>query len=289
MKSEDNKHSVDLLDVVRGYSLIAHLGKPCYFKHFSVIGLLELDYLQDIDIDESTRAGIKKEKELLDLNIKRGSWSVAKEEKIKSLEWTLKKSMSALNKISDLAQRKVFYTQIEGQERDLKNIRAERAQICSYSAEHLSEVKRVKRMTEGSIFLDKDFTQKPSKEEEVYFMVAMFARYRELNDREALLRASYFGGFFEIFAAQGGNSSQLIGGTFCEMTSLQKSLIVLSNSLLNKVKNTQIPDEIAGDPVKIMDYEEQEEKDTKVSHGVDDLKMKMQARGGKLKAEDFLS
>ena len=120
-------------------------------------------------------------------------------------------------------------------------------------------------------------------------MVAMFARYRELNDRETLLRASYFGGFFEIFAAQGGNSAQLIGGTFCEMTGLQKSLIVLSNSLLNKVKNVNIPDEIAGDPVKIMDYEEQEEKDIKTSHGVDDLKAKMQARGGKLKAEDFLS
>ena len=289
MKSEDNKHSVDLLDVVRGYSIITHLDKPCYFKHFSVIDLLELDYLQDIDIAESTRAGIKREKELLDLNIKRGSWSVAKEEKIKSLEWTLKKSMSALNKINDLAQRKIFYNQIESQERDLKNIRAERAQICSYSAEHLAEVKRVKRMTDGSVFWDKDFTQKPSKEEEIHLMVAMFARYRELNDREALLRASYFGGFFEIFAAQGVNSAQLIGATFCEMTGLQKSLIVLSNSLLNKIKNVSIPDEIAGDPVKIMDYEEQEEKDNKVSHGVDDLKMKMQARGGKLKAEDFLS
>lgn len=55
------------------------------------------------------------------------------------------------------------------------------------------------------------------------------------------------------------------------------------------MKNTRIPDEIADDPVKILDYEEKEEGDSKVSHGVDDLKLKMKARGGKLKAEDFLS
>jgi hypothetical protein len=39
----------------------------------------------------------------------------------------------------------------------------------------------------------------------------------------------------------------------------------------------------------MMNYEEKEEKDTKVSHGIDDLRRKSQVRGGELKAEDFLS
>ena len=120
-------------------------------------------------------------------------------------------------------------------------------------------------------------------------MAILFSRYQKLNNRDTILNASYIGGFFEVFAAQGGNSVQLIGKTFCEMTSLQKNLIVLTNALLNKIKNTQIPDEIAGDPVRIMDYEEREEGEGKTSHGVEDLKTKMKARGGKLKAEDFLS
>jgi hypothetical protein len=289
MNDEDNQHSINLLDMVRGYSVLIHLNKTYYFKHFSVVDLLEFDYLQARDIAESVRAGIEKEKDLIDLNIKRGCWSVSKEEKIKALDWTIKRSMSALNKIKDLTQRRVFHEQIQRQEEDLNKLKTERAKMCAYSAESLSEVKRIKRMTEGSIFLDKDFTQKPPAEHEASLMAVLFSRYQELNNREAVLKASYFGGFFEVFAAQGGNSAQLIGRTFCEMTNLQKNLIVLTNALLNKLKNTQIPDEIAGDPIKIMDYEEREGGEEKTSHGVEDLKIKMKARGGKLKAEDFLS
>ena len=59
--------------------------------------------------------------------------------------------------------------------------------------------------------------------------------------------------------------------------------------MLNKLRNVKIPDEISDDPIKIFNYEEKEESEGKVSHGVDDLKMKSKARGGKLKAEDFLS
>jgi hypothetical protein len=56
------------------------------------------------------------------------------------------------------------------------------------------------------------------------------------------------------------------------------------------MKNTQIPDEIYGDPVKMFNYEEKKaEGEKRVSHGSDDLKKKMKARGGELKPEDFLS
>jgi hypothetical protein len=55
------------------------------------------------------------------------------------------------------------------------------------------------------------------------------------------------------------------------------------------MKNVKIPDNISGDPVKIMDYVEKEETEAKVSHGVEDLRRKAQVRDGKLKAEDFLS
>ena len=56
------------------------------------------------------------------------------------------------------------------------------------------------------------------------------------------------------------------------------------------MKNTKIPDEIYGDPVKMFNYEEKpEEEDKGISHGADDLRRKIKARGGELKPEDFLS
>ncbi len=39
----------------------------------------------------------------------------------------------------------------------------------------------------------------------------------------------------------------------------------------------------------MFDYKEPKDRDKKVSHGLDDLKMKMKARGGELKPEDLLS
>lgn len=290
MKNEDDKYATNLLDIVRGYSVLTKSGKSFYFKHFKVVDLLELDYLQEIDIAESKKIGIKKQEDLLDIAIKRKVWSVAKEEEIKSLGWILKKSIVALDKITDPFQRKNFNAQIENQENDLKKLEEEKAKICSYSAEGLSEVKKIKRMEEKALFLDKDLTQQKLDNEDISVTRGLFDKYQELNNRNNILRASYFGGFFDLFTAQNGNSIQLLGDkSFCDITSFQKSLLVLSNALLNKLKNTKMPDEIYGDPVKMLSYEEKEEGEKKVSHGVDDLRAKSKARGGKLKPEDFLS
>jgi len=289
MKNEDYKHSINLLDIVRGYSVLTYGKKVYYFKHFSIITLLELDYLEKMDLAASVKAGIKKEEDLIELAIKRKTWSISKEEKMKSLAWMIKKSMNELKKMNDPAQKKVFQAQIKNQERDLKELKRERAEICRYSAEVLVGLKKVKKMMSGSLFLDKAFTKKCSEEEKEDLTALLVERNNELTDREALISASWFGGFFNLFAAQGDGSFKLLNKSFEEMTSPQKNLIILSNALLNKIKNTQMPEEIMDDPVRMLDYEEKEVSENKTSYGVDDLKRKMEARGGELKAEDFLS
>lgn len=289
MDKSDNKYSVDLLDIIRGYSVLATSDSQCYFKHFKVLELLEFDDLQETDIIRSIKSGIKSEKDLIDTAIRRKFWSVKKEDSIKSLRWTIKKSLTALGKISDPKQRELFQRQITKQEEDLKDVEFKRSQLTCYSAEHLSEAKRVKRMFKKSVFTDTEFTKFPSPEQEILATAAMFKRYAALNNRENILQASYFGGFFDLFVAQEGNPLQLLGKNFENITNFQKYLVVVSHGLFNKIKNTRIPEEIYGDPVRMMNYEEKEEVDSKVSHGLDDLRQKSQARGGELKAEDFLS
>jgi hypothetical protein len=289
MKNEDYKHSINLLDIVRGYSVLTYGKKVYYFKHFSIIALLELDYLEKMDLAASVKAGIKKEEDLIELAIKRKTWSISKEEKMKSLAWMIKKSMNELKKMNDPAQKKIFQAQIKNQERDLKELKRERAEICRYSAEVLVGLKKVKKMMSGSLFLDKALTKKCSEEEKEDLAALLVERNNELTDRETLISASWFGGFFNLFAAQGDGSFKLLDKSFEEMTSPQKNLIILSNALLNKIKNTQMPEEIMDDPVRMLDYEEKEVSENKTSYGIDDLKRKMEARGGELKAEDFLS
>ena len=286
-KKNSGLYASCLLDVIRGYSILEYGDKIYYFKHFKIVDLLEFDHLQEKDIKEAIKSGIKTEKTLLDSAIKIGSWTTKKEESLKSQEWMLKKSITALAKIKDPAQRKIFNTQIESQRRDLNELKEARTKIISYSAEHLSELKKIKRMTGRSVFVDLNFSETFPEEDESMLASLLFAKNTELGNRDNLLNCSYFGGFFDLFATEG--IAPLINKSFEEMTVLQKNLLVLSNSLFNKIKRVEIPDEFMGDPVKIMDYEEKEDGESKTSHGVDDLKMKMKARGGKLKAEDFLS
>jgi glycerophosphoryl diester phosphodiesterase len=290
MKNEEAKHSRTLFEIIRGHSLIDCDNKNYYFKHFTLLEILELDHLEDLDIKKSVRSGIKKEKDLIAHAIKKGFWSVKEEEKIKSLEWTLKRSTTALGKIEDLKQKEIFKNQINNQEEELKDIRGKRAKITSYSAEHASEVKKVKRMVNTSIFLDEKFETKPENtENNILITTLLFQKFKELNSRDNILYASFYGGFFDLFAAQNGNSIELLGKTIQNITSFQKNLIVLSNALLNKIKNVKIPEDISDNPVKVMDYVEKDESQSKVSHGVDDLRARAKARGGELKAEDFLS
>lgn len=289
MKNNEKNYSGDLLDISRGFSKLKVSDENYYFRHFLYTEILELDEEQNEDIERSVKSGIQTEKQLIKDAKKAGSWSDAEEEKIKSLQWTVKKSTTALEKIQDPNQRKVFNDQIEKQRVDLDTLRRKKASLVTYSAESLSEVKKVKKMVQKCVYLDRDLTESIGEDPEKELTAALFKRYAELNSKQCILGASFFGGFFDIYVAQHRNPLKLFDVNFRTITIFQKNLIILSNALFNKMKNVKIPDEISNDPLKILEYEEKEETDNKVSHGIDDLKARMKARGGELKAEDFLT
>tara|TARA_Y100000004_G_scaffold165748_1_gene196837 strand:- start:19 stop:891 length:873 start_codon:yes stop_codon:yes gene_type:complete len=290
MKDEDlTRCSKDLFEIIKGYSCLSINKVEYYFKHLYLLELLEIESLEQEDIQTAVKSGIKRQDDLVSDAIKRGFWSINKEEEIKSLDWTLKRSYAALSKIQDEKQKSIFQSQIETQENQLKIVKTERSKITSYSAEHSAEIKKVKRIMRKCLFLDSDFKENYKDVGDISATSTVFKRFQELNSRDNVLKASWYGGFFDLFAAQNGNSVEMLGRTFTTITNYQKNLIVLSNALLNKMKNVKIPDNISGDPVKIMDYVEKEETEAKVSHGVEDLRRKAQVRDGKLKAEDFLS
>lgn len=287
MSKKNDTSSTDLLEIIQGLTILHFKSKKYFFKHPTVLDSLKSEQEYSEHIRRSVDSGIKTEKELIDKALKIGVWSVDKEDKIKSLKWMIKKSYSSLAKIKDPKQRELFDKQIKSQELELKEIEQKRNNLVRYSAEHLASVKRTKYTIDKCLFTDAEFNENPK--EDVSLIAAFFSKFSHLNSKETILNASYHGGFFDLFIPQSRNPLELIKKDFTTITLFQKSLLIFSSSLLNKMKNVSIPDEISKDPVKILDYEEKQVGDKKVSHGVDDLKMKMQARGGKLKAEDFLS
>ena len=132
MSKTDESHSVDLLEILQGYSTLEYLNTNYYFKHFSILDVLSLDFEEKQEIEKSVKTGIKTSEQLVQSAINIGSWSEKKEDKLKSTIWMIKKSEAALSKIEDANQRKIFNNQIESQRNDLKKIQDEKCIQLNY-------------------------------------------------------------------------------------------------------------------------------------------------------------
>lgn len=284
----DFSPSQALLEISRGYSVFEINENIYYFKHFSIESMLELEEYEQVEFKKAQKNGIKTSKKLLEEAYKIGSWTKEKEEKLKSLQWTIKHSYKALNKIEDPIQRKAFEGQISEQEAEIATLEEQKNKISGFSAETLAQQKKVGKMLKKALYYDKEFKKRLEEKDLVLTGALVFAKFAELATKENLLKASYLSHFFEVFIAS-ANPVDLFKADFRTLTIFQKGLISYSKSLHNKMQNTQIPSEIAGDPVKIYNYEEPKDKEEGKSEGIDDIKRKMQARGGQLKAEDLLA
>lgn len=282
--------SLILLDIIRGYSVFHINDKEYYFKHFSIEEMLRFDEFEKIEVEKAKRSGIQTEEELIESAIEIDSWSIKQEEAIKALKWTIDHSTKALSKMSDEGQKRLFSKQIERDREKLEEIEGKRRKICGYSAEALGGQKRFSKMASSSLFCDIQFTKKIKEKEIESASPLIFSKFAELSKRDTLLDAIYRTYFFDVFILQSKNPLSLFKADFLTLTIFQKNLLSLARGLLNKMKNTKIPDQILGDPIKMFDYEEpKDDEGAKVTHGVDDLKKKMRQRGGELKPEDLLT
>lgn len=277
-----------LLDIHRGYSVLSVASRDFYFKHFNLIDVLKMDEEYSQAIRHANNSGIKSEKELIAQSIKRGKWSISKEEEQKSLQWTIGKLQIAEDKASDPNIKKSILASIEDKKLAIANLQKERHQITSFSAENFADNKRIKFLVENSCYLDSKFEEKIDSDDFFDVSVLCFSKIGEFNQRDFMLNVAYNTAFFELFILHYRQPDVIFGKAGLALTVFQKNLLVYSNSLLNKLKNTSIPDSIANDPVKVLEYDEKKEKGGKTSQGIDDLKEKAKARGGVLKPEDFL-
>ena len=288
---DENSSSLMLLDIMRGFSVLDINSKTYYFKHFTISDLLEVDEFTFLSYKDSMKLGVKNKEQLIADAIKTGAWSQKEEDKIKSLEWMIDKSNEALNKITDNNQRGSFLKSIEKQQEELNSINYKRANLFIYSAENLSEKKKVQKILASCLFFDKEFTQCVDENDLSELSYYVFQKISQYSSKNAILKAIYFTHFFELFSIQHRNPLLLFNKTLCDLTVFQKNLLMYSNTLLSKIKNLQIPKEYFSDPLKIYEFKELsgEERSSNTTVGIDDIKAKMKANNGKIKAEDLLS
>ena len=277
-----------LLEISRGFSVFTVNEKKYYFKHFSIEEMLELEEFEKEQIGIARKSGIKSATDLVKDAIKYGAWTQKEEDEITSLGWTIKNSIKFLEKMNDPISKKSFESQIDEQKAELQKLQNKKDKISAYSAESLAQQKRLSKMMINSLFYDKKFKEKINEDDIGLIGPLVFSKFAELANKENILRASFLTYFFEVFMST-TNCLDLFKVKFMDLTIFQKGLISYSRSLLQKMQNTKIPDKIYGDPVKMFNYVEVEAGEENKSEGIEDIKRKMKARGGELKAEDLLS
>jgi len=288
MSHQKTNSSQVLLDISRGYSVLNNKQDVFYFKHPSNFESLKEEEYYDIAYQRAIKRGIYSESKLLERYIKGGQWSLEKEEKIKSLKWMIDKSTKASLQITDDFQRKVFSQNIENQRKELQELETSKKKLIGQSAESWASQQRMFKMVEDHIFQDLEFTRKVEIDNDPILVVEMQKKMIELSAKNNLLAAAYDSVFFDVFSLQYRQPMSIFGVDFFTITIFQRYLLSYASILLNKLKNLDMPDEVRSDPLKIFDFNpDAKNKESKVTHGVDDLKNALKNKG-KITAEDLI-
>jgi len=279
-----------LLEIIRGYSILRNGNEEFYFRHYSVLEDLELEESYRNFLQSAIKSGIKDEKTILAEAVKKKRWSVQKEEEMKSLQWEMDKLSEVAKKIEDPTQKQSALLSVEDKKKQLVVLDKERREICSYSAEYFAEMKKVKALLSSCVYKDRGLKIQASEKESAACAQQFFERISEFNNLDVIANAAYNTHFFDLFSLNYRQPYVLFKQRGVELTIFQKTLLSYSNAILNRLKNISIPEKILKDPVKILNYKEPEHKDDgQTTHGIEDLKRKSAAKGGKLDADDFLT
>ena len=281
--------SLNLLDILRGYSILKKDGRIIYLKHFSVMEYAALEEIEREHLELAVKYGIKTEEGLIERAISLGSWKKEEEKELKDGVWEIDKLEKAARKITDKREKKAFLDSADPQRERVETLRKKRRSITSHSAEGYAAEKRIKALLEDMFFKDREFTEKLSDKETAKFATEGFLIVSKFFERDVLLHAAYNPSFFDLFSIHSSDPSGLIGKSIYEISVFQSRLLSFANALLSRLKNmADIPESVASDPVKLYTYEEAENKGGNVTEGIDDLKQKMK-RKGSITTEDLLN
>jgi len=290
MKNQESISAILLLDIIRGYSKLTYKNNTYYFKHFQVFKSLENAEFELDSFNSAVKRGIKTEDQLIELAIKRKSWSEKEEGEIKNLKWMIQKSEKAVLKISDPTSKRAFEKSIEAQKQELEELESKRFSVVSHSAERFAEKRRLYSEASQNVFRD-EAMEDPLDQDDLFEVFPVISqKIEELNNSKNLLHAAYSPSFFDIYTIMYRSPHEIFKMNIFNVTIWQKKILFYASVLLNKLKNYDMPDEVREDPVRLFEYRPQEDgspQNKNVVHGVDDLRRKMAQKGGKLSAEDF--
>jgi hypothetical protein len=281
--------TADLQSIRRGFSKLNAGDFPFFFKHLSLSESLDLQDIYDDALHDAVSRGLKNEETLLEEAAQAGTWVLGDQEKIKALEWQIEKSITSAKKISDTRLKQNFLDQLPPVQEELDELRKKRGNVLSYSAENYASMQRNRAFFKRSIFKDKNLKIPVSNEQYADTLKAAAQEMDRLSEKNAMVNACYISTFFQLFCLYRKSPEIIFDLPAFKTTVYQRSLLEIAGALYNKMSNHKIPDAIADDPIKILEYDPDNKKEgSETTHGVQDLIDKSAKSGGKLTPQDLL-
>lgn len=265
MSDEDPRQYKSLLgDIIKGYSVISDGEQDFYVKHFSILDNVIIEEFEENAYKEAVVSGIESQKDLLQKAIDYGGWSNKEENYIGDLKKMISKAQEKELSNKDPLLKEIYAENVKNLQKELEELQEKRDKITNFSAETLAANKKVSKMLEISLFTDKKFTKKTTKEQLVNISSIAINKIAEFYNHETMLRVAYVDFFFEAFMYQSNNPMLIFNSRFKKLTLYQHRILSYASSLYNKIKNSMyMPNDAYGDAVKVYNHvdKEPEEKD----------------------------
>lgn len=276
-----------LYEILDGKSEIKLDKKVVFFKHPSIFAHLKQDKLIELYRERGKKSGILPEAALIEEASNNGSWSKERDEEVRMTAWELGRMQASFPKIKEPFLRKQAEQRINEIDSQLSSLKKERDDITRFSLERYSLIKTSLACCAENLYEDEGLTKKIKSGDEGVFLTPYISKIQELSSKENLLTAAYKPEMMNLLFLFQENPYQIFAQNIYEMSIFKKELLVYGVGLLSKLKNSDIPDSIKNDPIRIFDWQ----KTDKDEYEGESLRSLAQRKGGlnNLTANDKLT
>ena len=261
-----------------GYTEAVLDDTPAYVKHVSLKDQRYLHKYYEKYKNLALSKGLEAEKDRLAYVIKEGIWSHEEDSKIGSLKLEIENLKRTKTQLPLPSQQEQMGNTISERTKDLSKLLADRQEIVGKTAEEYATSRSGDEVLRFLLFKDDKLTEHLYTEEEFgeleawqiarinFIQADISQRFSDIKIQEAVLRP-----FFSMYLSLCENVGDFYNKSITSLSIYQLRVVLFGRMFFNIFQNTEdIPDNIKGDPEKLIAFSEMQSNKATGKTGIRD-------------------
>jgi hypothetical protein len=253
-------------EVSQGFSEKTVNGKTYYFKHPTQVEYFSIFDRYNHILKEAQYRGLMTESQKVEMAIKEGWWTQAKEDRIDTLRKTITNLTKTKSKLIYPSQKESIAQQIKANENIIITYLKERHEIVGYTAEEYSNKKFYDENIIKLTYKNRDLTSKVFDDESEYYYLSdedvegIREAYNEIAvvlSQQNLKFCSATGFFQNLLFVSDTNPISFWGNPAVQCSKYQIDILIYGKMIKNVIKNSAesgkpLDEDIMQDPKKLV-------------------------------------